>query len=187
MSTAGRTCRMRQEEGGHVASQRARDPRRRLCQLLQGMPAGGRLDSELLALRETVWRARGVQPGHEHVFGGCDGDEQRREVGVQGATGGQRGRCAAGHVFGFVPRLYCGRRRALVHAVRRRGGCAARFVSSSRLLRPDDRRKRTGRSRVHTAAQAAWRYRGVRGAFSRAHRDRSAGARGQRVSGQRAR
>ena len=134
MSTAGRTCRMRQEEGGHVASQRARDPRRRLCQLLQGMPAGGRLDSELLALRETVWRARGVQPGHEFVFGGCDGDEQRREVGVQGATGGQRGRCAAGHVFGFVPRLYCGRRRALVHAVRRRGGCAARFVSSSRFL-----------------------------------------------------
>jgi len=96
LPAAGRTRRMRQKEGGHAACQRARDPGGRLCQLVPRLQARGRFSSELLTLREAVWRAHSVPPGHEHLLGGRHGDQQRREARVQGATASQRGGRAAG-------------------------------------------------------------------------------------------
>jgi hypothetical protein len=93
---------MRQEEGGHAASQRARDPGRRLRQLVPRLPARGRFGSELFALREAVWRAYSVQSGHEHLLGGRDGDQQRREARVQGAAASERGGRAAGVCVAIV-------------------------------------------------------------------------------------
>eukprot|EP00964_Phaeocystis_antarctica_P127067 scaffold90735_cov72-Phaeocystis_antarctica.AAC.2 len=81
-----------------------------------------------------MWRAHGVQSRHEHLLGGGDRDQQRRKARVQGAAACQRGGCAAGHLLGLVPRLHGDKQCALVHAVRRWRGHAARGTQHAASL-----------------------------------------------------